>query len=254
MAEIAIAALAVVAYFLGAIQSLLIAGGGLVLLHLLLSWQRREKGQACKVRRGEEAYEPTAQRLRQLLEESIQLPMPHRNLVSGLLKDRHGDSADLLMAQYDRLAKAINEKSFAAEELAAAWGDKVEPWVVATYLQGVAARDAGDLFAAKRFFWKATRQKKFWASPWLGWVATAFELRNVEEILQHHPLAAGLELQPLDCGDEDSLRTAGATDQAAVAKLFQSTSHTLLDFYELAKSESATVARKALARKVNAAA
>ena len=252
--ELAIAALAVGAFLLGQTEVLIAGSVVLFIVHFTVTRRKRRKGNAEKANLSTEPCVPSAERLQRLREEPVELPLPHRAIVAAMLTQRHEATAEQLLAQYDRLTKAIKEKSFAAEELAAAWADKVSPWVVATYLQGLAARESGDLFAAKRMFWKATRQKPTWVSPWLGWATSAYQLRDFNEIEEHHPRITRMEQLPMDCGDEESLRTLKPADQQDVAELFRSSSLLLSDLLDLAEADAANVDQQDFTGKARTAA
>ena len=171
----------------------------------------------------------------QLQSDVIDVPAPHQPTVQAILARRFGDESDALLAQYERVVKAIQSKSFAAEELAAALADKLDNHPLTIHLRGMAALSQENYVDALEHFTQATHERSAWVSPWLGWAASAWRLNQTEEITQRHPHVNNVELTPYDVGDEQTFIDLSEGDRDALVEQFQATARALGNFYTMAE-------------------
>ena len=173
----------------------------------------------------------------QLLTDIIDPPLPHRPTVVAFLERYAGIDIDALLAQYDRLVKAIASKSFAAEELAAAFTDKTSGSSLGIYLCGLAALSQKHLHDAHHHFSVVTGRQPTWIAPWLGWAAAAYELNQFEEIAKRHPHVNGANLTPYDVGDEATFIGLDETVRDDLVEQFQTAARALGNYYTLAEMQ-----------------
>lgn len=181
------------------------------------------------------SVESVDQEIAKLLDEVTFVPLPHRPTVAAVLHKAFPEEAESLIKQYDRLVKAAIDESFAAEELAAAFADKIDDHPLALHMCGLAAMSQENLEEAHEYFLTVTERRPEWISPWLGWAATAWRLEQVEEISARHPHVNGVNLTPYDVGDEQTFIDLAEDERDALVEEFQQTARALGNFYTMAE-------------------
>lgn len=219
----------------------------------LLSARKQRQLEAYRDRQYEESLESVDGQLKELLDEVIDPPLPHRATIVVLLEHRFAEQADMLVDQYDCIVQAISEGNPESERLAATFTSKTAQWSVGMYLQGLAALAAGKTEDAYAHFSAATQEQATWVAPWLGWATAAYRRGLWNEICEHHPHRCGVELLPYGAGDENSFLELSEGERQQLAQQFQQTASSLGQYYTIAefcRSKERIAASRAELKKV----
>ena len=173
--------------------------------------------------------------LQELLNALIDPPLPHRATVAVGLRARFGEDAPSLLNEYDKVANALAVGDAQLESLVTAFADRVSPWSVGSYLQGLAALAQGQRKLAHQRFVATTENQPSWISPWLGWATAAYQQGSWEEIRQNHPHLGGVELLPYDAGDESTFLELSEDERSALTAQFQQAATSLGNYYAIAE-------------------
>ena len=242
-AGIAVAGLA--AYFWG--DNVALAGAAAVLAAMLGIAHQLMGAFAGSRRRGyqegmiDSSVASVDEQIDQLQAEVTDVPPPHRETVSAVLQMNFGDQSKTLGEQYDRVIRAIEAKSFAAEELAAALADKMRDHPLAIHLLGMAALSQDNYADAHTHFEQVTQDRPSWISPWLGWATSAWHLQRMEEITERHPHVNSIQHTPYDVGDEQTFIDLAEDVRDALVEQFQATAQALGKFYTMAEFSKSKV-------------
>lgn len=173
--------------------------------------------------------------LQELLDALIDPPLPHRATVAVALEARFGEQSATLLEEYDKAVQAIADGSSLLESLVTVFADKVSPWSVGSYLQGLAALADGKLEIAHQHFLTTTEIQPSWISPWLGWATATYQQNHWEELRQNHPHLCGVELLPYDAGDEQTFLKLSEDERSDLADQFQRAASSLGNYYAIAQ-------------------
>ena len=243
--EASIAMAGLVAYFWA--ENTMLAGVAAVaaaligIAHPIMAARAAQRMQVYQEEMFDESSQAVDEQIEQLQQETVAVPFPHRQTAEAVLNAEFTSDAASLVAQFARVVKAIEEKSFAAEELAAAFSDKVSGHPLAVHLCGLAALSQENAEDAHAHFTYVTSQRPGWISPWLGWASAAWQLGELEEITQRHPHLNGVEHTPYDVGNEQTFIDLSEEERDALVEEFQATARALGNYYtmaEFAKSKS----------------
>jgi hypothetical protein len=179
--------------------------------------------------------------------ELIPPPLPHRPTVASLLQQRLGDESAELLREYDELAQAIEMELPDAVRMSAWLGSHLGSEALGEHLQGLAAYAVDDLEAAHRHFTAATQAQPGWIAPWLGWAASAYQLRLWDEISEGHPHLHGVDFQPFDAGDESTFLKLSKPERNELVAQFQAAAAALMNYnalVELGRSKQQAAAAR----------
>lgn len=171
--------------------------------------------------------------LSELDAELIPPPLPHRPTVAALLQQRLGDESADLLREYDELAEAIETQHPEAVRLSAWLSSHLGSEALGEHLQGLAAYGVDDLEAAHQHFTAATWAQPGWIAPWLGWAASAYQLRRWDEISERHPHRQGVDFQPFDAGDEATFLKLSEAERNDLVGRFQASGRALMNYNAL---------------------
>lgn len=163
-------------------------------------------------------------------------PLPHRSTVAVLCREAFPDAADDLLARYDEVIAAIEEKSEDAERGADCLAADLPSESLGHYLCGLGALAQDNDEGARDYFAAATTAQSDWAEAWLGWAAACYRLEEFAELVTEHPSACGVKLAPCDCGNEAIRSTLPESDRAELATRFKQTSVALKSYAAAAKN------------------
>lgn len=165
--------------------------------------------------------------------ELIAPPLPHRATVAALLQQRLGDEADALLGEYDDLTRAIETQQPDAVRMSAWLSSHLGSEALGEHLQGLATYAVDDLESAHQHFSAATQAQPGWISPWLGWAASAYQLRLWDEIGERHPHLHKVDMQPFDVGDESTFLQLSKTERDELVAQFQAAATALMNYNAL---------------------
>jgi len=237
--ESTIALIGLVAYFWAdnvlLATSAAVVAASLAVAKPLFSANKERKLEAYRDRQYEKSLESVDEHLNELLNDTIDPPLPHRATIVAVIQHCFPREASLLIEQYDRTVQAISDGSSEAETLAAQYAEQVSPWSVGAYLQGLAALAIGTVVDAHMHFSAATEEQANWLAPWLGWATAAYRQGLYNEIREKHPHMCGVELLPYDAGDEHSFLQLSEDEREELTNLFQQAATSLGNFYAIAE-------------------
>lgn len=162
-------------------------------------------------------------------------PLPHRPTVESQFRAACPETADDLLARYDEVIAAIEEKSEDAERGADCLAPDLPNESLGHYLCGLGALAQENDEGAREYFAAAITAQSSWAEAWLGWAAACYRLEEFAELTTEHPRARGIELLPYDCGQKEIASTLSESDRAELDSRFKQTSSALKDYVAAAK-------------------
>ncbi len=127
--------------------------------HPLIAAHKGRKLEIYRDQQYQNSLDSVDEQLQELLDKSIDPPLPHRATIAVALRNRFGEQATELLDQYDRVVQAVAAGSPESESLATHLADKVAPWSVGAYLQGIAALATGNVDQAHAKFSDAKQQQ-----------------------------------------------------------------------------------------------
>lgn len=239
--EALIAALGLAAYFLAdnivLASSAVVMAAALGIAQPLLAAHKSRKFTAFQDRQHEKSVAAIDDQINGLAADLIAPPLPHRATVAALLRKRLGDEADGLLQEYDDLARAIETQQPDAVRMSGWLSSHLGSEALGEHLQGLAAFAADDLETAHRHFFAATESQPQWIAPWLGWAASAFQLRLWNEISERHPHLHGFDIQPYDVGDETTFVELSEVEREELVAEFQAAAAALMNYNALVEIE-----------------
>lgn len=215
--------------------SAVVMAAGLGVFQSLQSAHQKMRLEAYQQQQFQKSVDAVDEQLQALHDELSDPPLPHRAIVSAVLRNRFSERADVLLTEYDRIVEVITAGGSEAASLAAEFADRLPDSSIGRYLQGLACLKSTDVEAARRHFLTAQQLHPSWIAPWLGWATAAARMQRWDELRENHPHVNGVELLPYDAGDEQTFIELDDAQRGALTEGFQRAASSLGNYYTIAE-------------------